>query len=93
MSEIRAFIFLKNMKDKAPYIADRLEARLRSPDFGSLEELESYLHPVYAAAVCKMCGKYTEFYGDSVGIEIINLLRCEAEKSLSVGILIGKVVM
>jgi hypothetical protein len=82
MSEIRAFIVLKKMQDNAPYIRDRLEARLSPPHLGTLEELESYLHPVYAAAVCKMCDKYTKFYGDDVGIEIIHKLRADVEESL-----------
>jgi hypothetical protein len=82
MSEIRAFAFLKDLTDNATYISRRLEARLQPPVFRTHEELESYLHPAYAASVRKVCANYLPFYEDNVGKDVIEKLRqATAEKA------------
>ena len=82
MSEIRAFAFLKDLPDNATYISRRLDARMQPPVYRTHEELESYLHPEYAASVRKVCANYLEFYGDNVGEDVIEKLRkATAEKA------------
>jgi hypothetical protein len=79
MSEIRAFIFLKGLDNNVRYINERLDARLQPPVFRTHEELESYLHPAYAAALRKMCASYEQFYEDNVGKDIIEKLCVVSE--------------
>ena len=74
LSEIRALSFLINLPN-SPYIQERLHARLERPNYHTVEELESYLHPAFRPALDRIFDTYEKFYMDAAGLEIIEKLR------------------